>query len=188
MAPKSNKPPPPSRADRKKIDTGAKSNVSSARESILSKGIGLPGASNPSPFGGLKKPGAAPISNAAKPPPPSRAARQSLAPSPRAATPSKPAPVARPSVTPRGRAPPPPAPTQAPAEDEKPMARAAYDYAGTGAGSELLFKTGQEIIILQKDDSGWWEGELDGVTGWFPAEFVKEIEIVRIRRRFSNCF
>lgn len=58
------------------------------------------------------------------------------------------------------------------------MARAVYDYAGTGNGTELLFSKGDEIVILQKHESGWWEGELNGNIGWFPAEFVEEVVIV----------
>ena len=31
------------------------------------------------------------------------------------------------------------------------------------------------LFYLQKDDSGWWEGTLDGKIGWFPNNYVKEI-------------
>ncbi|XP_066255071.1 uncharacterized protein RtGEF isoform X1 [Euwallacea similis] len=38
---------------------------------------------------------------------------------------------------------------------------------------ELCFKKGDVITVTQKDD-GWWEGTLDGKTGWFPSNYVKE--------------
>lgn len=63
------------------------------------------------------------------------------------------------------------APKKAP---PKPRCQALYDYPGTGEG-ELPFKAGDIITILQKDDAGWWEGELNGVRGWIPANYVQEI-------------
>lgn len=38
---------------------------------------------------------------------------------------------------------------------------------------QLCFKKGDLITVTQKDD-GWWEGTLDGKTGWFPSNYVKE--------------
>ncbi|KAJ8917559.1 hypothetical protein NQ315_005608 [Exocentrus adspersus] len=37
----------------------------------------------------------------------------------------------------------------------------------------LCFKKGDIITITQKDE-GWWEGTLNGKTGWFPSNYVKE--------------
>ncbi len=42
---------------------------------------------------------------------------------------------------------------------------------------QLNFKKGAEIILTQKEDGGWWEGTLDGKTGWFPSNYVKEIVV-----------
>jgi len=39
---------------------------------------------------------------------------------------------------------------------------------------ELTFKEGEVITILHKDGE-WWTGELNGVTGLFPANFVQEL-------------
>lgn len=37
----------------------------------------------------------------------------------------------------------------------------------------LAFKSGQLIHVLNRDPSGWWDGELDdGTRGWFPSNFV----------------
>ena len=32
------------------------------------------------------------------------------------------------------------------------------------------------ITLTQKEDEGWWEGTLDGKTGWFPSNYVKLLE------------
>ena len=39
---------------------------------------------------------------------------------------------------------------------------------------QLNFKKGDFITITQKDEGGWWEGTLDGKTGWFPSNYVKD--------------
>lgn len=31
-------------------------------------------------------------------------------------------------------------------------------------------------MVLQKDDSGWWQGELNGRVGMFPSNFVEPID------------
>lgn len=30
--------------------------------------------------------------------------------------------------------------------------------------------------VLKEDDSGWWQGEVDGRIGWFPFNYVEMIE------------
>eukprot|EP01118_Nematostelium_gracile_P011217 TRINITY_DN3950_c0_g1_i1.p1 TRINITY_DN3950_c0_g1~~TRINITY_DN3950_c0_g1_i1.p1 ORF type:complete len:460 (-),score=158.47 TRINITY_DN3950_c0_g1_i1:52-1431(-) len=53
------------------------------------------------------------------------------------------------------------------------MATALYDYDAENPG-DLSFKEGDVIYILdQSDPSGWWEGELKGVRGFFPSNFVQ---------------
>lgn len=43
---------------------------------------------------------------------------------------------------------------------------------------QLNFKKGEEITLTQRLDGGWWEGTLDGKTGWFPSNYVKDVEPV----------
>ena len=34
---------------------------------------------------------------------------------------------------------------------------------------------GEQIEVIQKEDSGWWYGKLaDSRMGWFPASFMAE--------------
>ncbi len=36
----------------------------------------------------------------------------------------------------------------------------------------LAFRAGQVIHVLNRDTSGWWDGELEGKRGWFPSNYV----------------
>ncbi|KIK57213.1 hypothetical protein GYMLUDRAFT_61513 [Collybiopsis luxurians FD-317 M1] len=36
----------------------------------------------------------------------------------------------------------------------------------------LSFRAGQVIHVLNRDPSGWWDGELEGARGWFPSNYV----------------
>jgi son of sevenless-like protein len=36
----------------------------------------------------------------------------------------------------------------------------------------LSFRAGQVIHVLNRDASGWWDGELEGRRGWFPSNYV----------------
>lgn len=40
--------------------------------------------------------------------------------------------------------------------------------------NELSFTPGDLIRVLQKDESGWWQGELFGSVGVFPSNFIEE--------------
>ena len=42
---------------------------------------------------------------------------------------------------------------------------ALYDYVPT-EDSQLQFKTGDEIRVIKKDQSGWWDGILNNERGW----------------------
>jgi len=33
------------------------------------------------------------------------------------------------------------------------------------------------ITITQKEEGGWWEGTLEGKTGWFPSNYVKDVKV-----------
>ncbi|KAI9273305.1 hypothetical protein EDC94DRAFT_644570 [Helicostylum pulchrum] len=48
---------------------------------------------------------------------------------------------------------------------------ALYDFQAVNA-EELNIKQGDTIIVTNKDDSGWWEGTLNGQSGIFPANYV----------------
>jgi hypothetical protein len=53
--------------------------------------------------------------------------------------------------------------------------RGLYDYQASDP-NELSFKAGEIITVLQKDPSGWWQGELNGRIGVFPSvEWVEEL-------------
>jgi len=52
--------------------------------------------------------------------------------------------------------------------------KAVYAYQGEKEG-DLSFNEGDIISILDESDpSGWWEGELNGVRGYFPSNFVEK--------------
>ncbi|XP_059080769.1 rho guanine nucleotide exchange factor 7-like isoform X2 [Tigriopus californicus] len=54
------------------------------------------------------------------------------------------------------------------------LLKAVYTFKGSH-NDELNFKKGDVITLTQKVDGGWWEGTLNGKTGWFPANYVQEI-------------
>lgn len=41
---------------------------------------------------------------------------------------------------------------------------------------ELSFSKGDVIYVTRVEEGGWWEGNLNGKTGWFPSNYVKEIK------------
>ncbi|XP_048209282.1 intersectin-2 isoform X2 [Perognathus longimembris pacificus] len=49
---------------------------------------------------------------------------------------------------------------------------AMYDYVANNE-DELNFSKGQLINVMSKDDPDWWQGEINGVTGLFPSNYVK---------------
>lgn len=51
---------------------------------------------------------------------------------------------------------------------------------------QLNFKKGDIITITQKEEGGWWEGTLDGKTGWFPSNYVKDIAPPGIKHVMHN--
>ena len=71
-----------------------------------------------------------------------------------------------------------PAPAPAPtpsAPSSGSYCRGLHDYTATQP-SELSFRKGDVIKVLEKDPSGWWAGELNGKMGFFPSvEWVEEI-------------
>lgn len=55
------------------------------------------------------------------------------------------------------------------------MVKAIYNFKGSNT-DELCFLKGDIITITQCIDGGWWEGSLAEKTGWFPSNYVKEIQ------------
>jgi uncharacterized protein YraI len=48
-----------------------------------------------------------------------------------------------------------------------------HDYIPQHQNSTCLsFRAGQVIHVLNRDSSGWWDGELEGRRGWFPSNYV----------------
>ncbi|XP_028671633.1 rho guanine nucleotide exchange factor 6 isoform X1 [Erpetoichthys calabaricus] len=41
---------------------------------------------------------------------------------------------------------------------------------------ELSFSKGDVISVTRMEEGGWWEGTLNGKTGWFPSNYVREIK------------
>lgn len=69
---------------------------------------------------------------------------------------------------------PPPPPKPKPAAAAVLFVTALYDFGGQGDG-DLVFAEGDRIRVVQKTGStdDWWEGEMRGVRGSFPANYVE---------------
>jgi len=50
---------------------------------------------------------------------------------------------------------------------------AIYDY-NADKEDELTFQESQIIYVLKKNDDGWWEGVMEGITGLFPGNYVEQ--------------
>jgi hypothetical protein len=59
-------------------------------------------------------------------------------------------------------------------EEPQRKARALYDFKGE-TEQDLSFSTGDTIVVLGQPFPDWWEGELNGRRGLFPANFVEEL-------------
>jgi hypothetical protein len=68
---------------------------------------------------------------------------------------------------------PPPPPPRLPSSQFV-FVTALYDFAGQGEG-DLVFREGDRIKVLKKTEStdDWWQGELRGVKGSFPANYCQ---------------
>ncbi|KAI6716119.1 hypothetical protein PZA11_007236 [Diplocarpon coronariae] len=70
--------------------------------------------------------------------------------------------------------PPPPPPKRIGSQNPIIFAVALYAFEGQSQG-DLSFREGDQIKVIKKTDStdDWWEGELRGVKGSFPANYCK---------------
>lgn len=72
-----------------------------------------------------------------------------------------------------GKKKPPPPPPRKPS-DQFQYVTALYDFGGQGDG-DLVFREGDKIRVIKKTGStdDWWQGELRGVKGMFPANYCR---------------
>lgn len=54
------------------------------------------------------------------------------------------------------------------------VVEALYDYV-KDKDDELTFNAGAIIYVVKKNDDGWYEGILDGITGLFPGNYVENL-------------
>lgn len=64
---------------------------------------------------------------------------------------------------------------------------AIYDYT-KDKEDELSFQEGAIIYVIKKNDDGWYEGVMNGVTGLFPGNYVESImHYSEWRQRTKHC-
>lgn len=49
---------------------------------------------------------------------------------------------------------------------------AIYDYVAI-RNDELSFQENSVIYVIKKNEDGWYEGVLNGITGLFPGNYVE---------------
>ena len=59
--------------------------------------------------------------------------------------------------------------------------RALYDYQADDQTS-LSFRKGDVIQVLNQLESGWWDGMINEVRGWFPSNFCELLSSEDVRR------
>nr|XP_014425213.1 rho guanine nucleotide exchange factor 6 isoform X5 [Pelodiscus sinensis] len=55
------------------------------------------------------------------------------------------------------------------------VVKARFNFKQTNE-DELTVNKGDIIYVTRVEEGGWWEGTLNGKTGWFPSNYVKEIK------------
>lgn len=57
----------------------------------------------------------------------------------------------------------------------QPTVKARFNFKQNNE-DELSFSKGDMIVVTRQEEGGWWEGTLNGKTGWFPSNYVREIK------------
>ncbi|XP_067404166.1 rho guanine nucleotide exchange factor 6 isoform X1 [Emydura macquarii macquarii] len=55
------------------------------------------------------------------------------------------------------------------------VVKAKFNFKQTNE-DELSVNKGDIIYVTRVEEGGWWEGTLNGKTGWFPSNYVREIK------------
>uniref|UniRef100_A0A673L8X9 Rac/Cdc42 guanine nucleotide exchange factor (GEF) 6 n=1 Tax=Sinocyclocheilus rhinocerous TaxID=307959 RepID=A0A673L8X9_9TELE len=55
------------------------------------------------------------------------------------------------------------------------MVKARFNFKQNNE-DELSFSKGELIHVTRQEEGGWWEGALNGKTGWFPSNYVREVK------------
>nr|XP_020449957.1 rho guanine nucleotide exchange factor 6 isoform X3 [Monopterus albus] len=55
------------------------------------------------------------------------------------------------------------------------MVKARFNFKQNNE-DELSFNKGEMILVTRQEEGGWWEGMLNGKTGWFPSNYVREVK------------
>ncbi|XP_026000279.1 rho guanine nucleotide exchange factor 7a isoform X2 [Astatotilapia calliptera] len=55
------------------------------------------------------------------------------------------------------------------------LVKARFNFQQTNE-DELTFAKGDFISVTRQEEGGWWEGMLNGKTGWFPSNYVREVK------------
>ncbi|KAJ6650786.1 hypothetical protein lerEdw1_003998, partial [Lerista edwardsae] len=55
------------------------------------------------------------------------------------------------------------------------VVKARFNFKQTNE-DELSINKGDVICVTRVEEGGWWEGTLNGKTGWFPSNYVREIK------------
>uniref|UniRef100_A0A8K9XGB9 Rho guanine nucleotide exchange factor 7 n=1 Tax=Oncorhynchus mykiss TaxID=8022 RepID=A0A8K9XGB9_ONCMY len=55
------------------------------------------------------------------------------------------------------------------------LVKARFNFEQTNE-DELSFNKSDVINVTRQEEGGWWEGNLNGKTGWFPSNYVREIK------------
>ncbi|KAM4621449.1 rho guanine nucleotide exchange factor 6 isoform 2-T2 [Polymixia lowei] len=55
------------------------------------------------------------------------------------------------------------------------MVKARFNFKQNNE-DELSFNKGDLIHVTRQEEGGWWEGTLNGKTGWFPSNYVRDVK------------